>query len=287
MEEARSQRECRSALVSLPSPPHSVSLGEHPVSALDEAGAYTKIAVTPARDRCEPTVNLKASTRTVVNSHGEFSQWKMSSRSKKLLPIVCMAVVSCSRWLDCWLSSPRYNSTSYAFSSLYECCFFLPSSYCHLHKVAKVTPVPRCALLKSPASPLCTAAGKCDYSFCGPSRLQHVQIVPAGPQQQLNLSMESLSLWTLRLLPDLIPSYPEYLKKSPRICRSPHSSHLVWWDLTPSFASINHKGSLHFSAIAPDICCCNRLQCSMACQKTQFGINGYLLHLNKQFIIQI
>lgn len=60
--------------MSLPPPPHSVSLGEHPVSALDEAGAYTKIAVTPARDRCGPTVNPKASTRTVVNSHGGFSQ---------------------------------------------------------------------------------------------------------------------------------------------------------------------------------------------------------------------
>lgn len=83
--------------------------------------------------------------------------------------------------------------------SLPRCCCFLPSSHCHLHWVAKETPVPQCSLLKStPRIPTVHCCG-CDCSLCDPSRLQPVQIAPAAFWLQPNLRMESLSLQALHL----------------------------------------------------------------------------------------
>lgn len=157
--------------------------------------------------------------------------------------------------------------------SLSRSCIFLPSSYCHLHHVAKVTPVPLCFLLKSPR----TTAIYCCW---------RVQSFPLWPQQAPACANCSSWSWAAtefeygKPLPrdsPVISWFNSKLpwifnKKSPRICLSPPNSHTGWWDLTPTFASINLKDSLDFSENAPDTHCYNSLGHGMACQKTQVWV---------------
>lgn len=126
--------------------------------------------------------------------------------------------------------------------SLPRCCCFLPSSHCHLHRVAKETPMPRCSLLKSPPYSHCallwlwllppwpqqaSACADCSSCFLAATKSENGKPLPAG--SPFVSWSNSKSPWILKINKWI---------KSPRIHLSPPNSHQTWWELTPSSASI-------------------------------------------------